>query len=279
MREAIAAAVFGVALMAGTAAAAAPRVEIKDAVARVTVIPEDRSDIAVEFLTTNKALPMEVDRYGDKTVIDGDIRHNRIYSCSNLNGVIRVGVKGVGQIEWKDLPQIVVRTPRDVDVSSGGAVFGSIGRSANVEINNAGCGDWTIGNTQGRLSVSQAGSGDTRAGSAGSADVRVAGSGNVTMTQVAGDLTADIAGSGDIHAGSINGNLKTRIAGSGDVSVDQGRARRMDVSIAGSGDVSFGGVTDSLDAQVMGSGDVHVTRVSGEVHKQVMGSGEVSVGR
>jgi len=278
MREAIAAAVFGAVLMAGTAVAAAPRVEIKDAVARVTVIPEDRADIKVEFASTNGRLPLSVEQKGDRIVVDGDLDDDRIRSCTVSNGVTRVDVRRTGAVELKDMPHVVIRTPRAVDVSAGGAVFGEIGRSASVELNNAGCGDWTIANTQGELDVSQAGSGDTRAGTAASARVRIAGSGNVAVVSVARDLRAEIAGSGDVHAGSIGGDLKARVAGSGNIQVANGRARRTEVSIAGSGDVRFGGVSETLDASVMGSGDVRVARVTGAVHKQIMGSGDVSVG-
>nr|MBP7650618.1 hypothetical protein [Phenylobacterium sp.] len=45
-------------LIAGAANAAS--VEVKDAVARVVVIPESRQDIKVEFLTTNPSLPLQV---------------------------------------------------------------------------------------------------------------------------------------------------------------------------------------------------------------------------
>ena len=58
MRLQVITAGLGLALAAGAAQAA--EVEIKDAVARVTVIPEARSDIKVEFLTTNSDLPLEI---------------------------------------------------------------------------------------------------------------------------------------------------------------------------------------------------------------------------
>jgi hypothetical protein len=280
MRALLAIGALTAAVFTSGAAAAAPSVVIKDAVARVVVIPEDRADIKVEFLTTSAALPLEVETYaGGRTVVDGGLRRNRIYSCTDIGGKVRVGVRGIGQVGYDDIPQIVVRTPRDADVDASGAVFGSIGRTNSLEFGNAGCGDWTIGNVRGRFELSQAGSGEVRAGTAGSASVDVAGSGDINLGAVGGDLDVDIAGSGDVHVASISGDLSTSIAGSGDVRVDSGRARRMDVSIAGSGDVKFGGVADSLEASVMGSGDVSAARVTGEVRKSVMGSGEVSTGR
>lgn len=263
----------------GSAASAAPSVQIKDAVARVVVIPEDRQDVKVDFLTTNRALPLVVSRVGDRTVIDGNLRYSKIHNCMSLNGRTSVEVSGVGRVDWANIPQVVIHTPRNVDVAAGGAVFGSVGRSNSLSFANAGCGDWTIANVKGPLTVRQAGSGDLRAGSSSSADVRIAGSGDVGVGPVAGGLTADVAGSGDVHAPSINGDLKVHVAGSGDVRIDNGRARAMQVSVAGSGDVSFGGTADSLEARVMGSGDVSAGHVTGSLRKSVMGSGEVRIGR
>ena len=51
-------------------ASAAPSVRIKDAVARVVVSPEARNDIKVEFLTTNKSLPLTIRRNGADTIVD-----------------------------------------------------------------------------------------------------------------------------------------------------------------------------------------------------------------
>lgn len=263
----------------GGAASAAPSVEIKDAVARVVVIPEDRADVQVEFLTTNRALPLMVTKVRGRTVIDGNLRYSKIRDCSTQGGRTSVYVAGVGKVDWANMPQVVIHTPRAANVAAGGAVFGSVGRSDSLSFTNAGCGDWTVGNVKGQFSARQAGSGDLRAGSTGAADVRIAGSGDVNLTAVNGPLTADIAGSGDVHAASINGDLKANVAGSGDVTVDGGRVRDMKVSVAGSGDVTFGGVANTLEARIMGSGDVRAAKVTGSFRKSVMGSGQVRIGR
>jgi hypothetical protein len=279
MRGLLACGAFAAAALMSGAAAAAPSVQIKEAVARVTVIPEDRADVKVEFLTTNAALPLSVNRVGDKTVIDGDLRSNRLHNCTVRNGETSVSVRGVGRVDWEDMPQVVVRTPRAAKVSASGAVFGTVGRSQSLDFANAGCGDWTIANVSGPLDISLAGSGDVKAGSATATKINIAGSGDVSVGRIAGDLVANVAGSGDVHATSIGGNLKAAVAGSGDIHVDGGHARVMQVSVAGSGDVAFGGVADSLSANVMGSGDVSAARVTGAVSKSVMGSGEVRDGK
>jgi len=265
-------------LCAAAGAAQAASVEVKDAVARVTVVPENRGDVRVEFLSSNPRLPLRVRTLGGRTVVDGGLDH-RIRGCRGAKDRPRVMVAGVGEVGFGDMPQIVIHTPRDAQVQAAGAVFGSVGRSASLELGNAGCGDWTVANVEGQLRVNEAGSGDVHAGSAGEAHVRVAGSGDIWATDIRGPLGVEIAGSGDVTVASIGGPLDARMAGSGDVRIRGGHASSMTVSIAGSGDVDFRGVADSLKARIMGSGDVRVREVRGPVSKMVMGSGGVTIGR
>ena len=264
-------------LPAATAALAAPSVEIRDAVARVVVIPEARQDVAVEMITVNKDLPLFTRHEGGRVVLLGRLRR-RIGSCSTDGGKPAVHVRGVGQVSYDNMPQIVVRTPMDVRVGASGAVFGSIGRADDAELSNAGCGDWTVANVKGDLKINEAGSGDTRAGGAGSFVAHVAGSGDVTAQDILGGATIDVAGSGDVSLLSISGPLHVSIAGSGDVKIDRGHAAEMVVHVAGSGGVRFGGTADSLNTSIAGSGDVDVGRVTGPVKKAILGSGDVNVG-
>jgi len=278
MRALLVLAAGAAALVFAGAASAAPSVRIKDAVARVVVIPEARNDIKVEFLTTNKSLPLSIRQDGPTTIVDGDLRMNKIGSCNTKMGVATIKVRGVGEVNWDDIPQIVIRTPMKVDVSGAGAVFGSIGRSDSLELANAGCGDWTVANVKGDLEVSQAGSGDTNVGSAGSAEISIAGSGSVKTQEIAGDFTVSIAGSGDAGAASVGGKVEVNIAGSGDVAIAGGRARSIEVSIMGSGDVTHDGEVGDVEVSVAGSGDVRVAKATGNVNKSVAGSGDVYIG-
>ena len=275
MRLRTAAAATGLALLGGAAQAAT--LEIKDAVARVVIVPEARPDIKVEILTRNPSLPLRVRTQGAKTIIDGDL-NRRVKACQADAGKVSVVVSGVGDVGWADMPQVVVRMPMDAVVEAGGAVFGSVGRTTSLDLANAGCGDWTVANVKGRLRLNQAGSGDTWIGSVGQAVLRVAGSGDIAARNVAGKLEVDIAGSGDVSARSVSGPLDVRIAGSGDAKVAGGRATEMNVTIAGSGDVVFDGSADSLKARIAGSGDVRVKAVKGPVSRTIVGSGVVTIG-
>jgi hypothetical protein len=275
------AATVAVALAAALAAGAAraASVEVKDAVVRVTVVPEARGDVKVEVLSANPRLPLQVRSFAGRTIVDGRLER-RIRGChgGGADGV-RVDVRGVGEVAWRDIPQLVIRTPKEVDILAGGAVWGQVGRSAALKLGNAGCGDWTVANVAGPMRITQAGSGNTRAGSAGEARIRVAGSGDTVLADVHGPLGVTIAGSGDVSVASVSGPFEAQIMGSGDVSVMGGHATAMKVLIAGSGNVDFRGAADTLKARVAGSGDVRARQVTGAVSKTIVGSGGVTIGR
>ncbi|WP_304170278.1 GIN domain-containing protein [Phenylobacterium aquaticum] len=275
MRLLAAIAATGLAMAGGVANAAS--VEVKDAVARVVVIPEDRSDVKVEIISSNPALPLQVRSLGGKWIIDGNL-DRRIRECHGSEGHVSVRVSGIGDIAYADMPQVVIRTPRDADVATGGAVFGSVGKTASLSFSNAGCGDWTVANVAGKFRLNEAGSGDVNVGSVGEAVIRIAGSGDVHTQAIAGRLEVETAGSGDVWAASIGGPLNVKIAGSGDVRVAGGHADEMAVTIAGSGDVRFDGVVGELKAKIAGSGDVSVKQVTGGVSKAIVGSGSVNIG-
>lgn len=270
-----------------------PEVEIRHAVARVAVIVEDRSDVAVEVEQGTSGLPaIQVSRVGNEVRIDGGLRRrgflNRsdsIRECrSGPDNAARPGdgasveVRDHGRINIPDAPLIVIRTPRNVNVSASGAVFGSVGRgAASVELGSSGCGYWNVANTDGPVSLSIGGSGDIRAGSSTSLDISIGGSGSVTAGATR-DLEIAIGGSGDVAVARIDGPLDVAIGGSGDVLVRDGTSPDVSVSIAGSGDVSFAGVAGDVDVSIAGGGDVTIARATGSVSRSIVGSGDIRIG-
>ncbi|HEY3812090.1 MAG TPA: DUF2807 domain-containing protein [Caulobacteraceae bacterium] len=295
MKIQIAAAVLaalGVAAMAAPADAAS--VEVRHAVARVVVIPEARTDIKVEAIQgtgTAASLPRITVRTGfdGKIIVDGDLEH-KVRDCrrsgadkladldpANIPADIVVKVRDFGDVLVKDAPLIVIRTPMDVNVDAGDAVYGAVGRADSVHLGASGCGDWTVANVKGDLHISSAGSGDVRTGSAGDVKANIAGSGDIKLGEVKG-MEASIAGSGDVSAQAANGSVKASIAGSGDVEVRGGHVDTLKASIAGSGDVKVAAAVNDVDASIMGSGDVHVASAQ-HISKMVMGSGSVVVGK
>jgi hypothetical protein len=296
MKLAIAGAVSAVALaaVAGPAFAAEPSVEIRYAVARVAVVVEDRADVAVEVEQGSSRLPrIEVTRSGDEIRVNGGLRRrgglfrggsDGIRDCHTGPDGGRAGegawvdVRDIGRVNLADAPLIVIRTPRNVDVKAGGAVFGSVGRGAtSLELGHAGCGRWDVSNIDGALSLNIAGSGDIRAGTSSSLEVNIGGSGSVTAGATRG-LEVNIGGSGDVTVARLDGRMEVAIGGSGDVDVRGGTSPNVDISIGGSGDINFGGVAGDVDVSIMGGGDVTIARATGSVSRSIMGGGDVRIG-
>lgn len=293
MKPVIASAVIAaIAVMAAPALAnPGPEVEIDNAVARVAVLVEDRTDIAVEIEPGSADLPtLRVTRNGDDVRIDGGLGRRGLFGGSSIRNCrsgpgtgqpgagASVEVRNVGRVNLSDAPLIVIRTPRAVDVGASGAVFGSIGRGASsVDLGNGGCGTWHVANTEGPMSLRIRGSGDMRAGTSTALEARIAGSGSLTAGAT-GDLKASVTGSGDVTIARVDGPTDISIAGSGDVAVRAGASPNLRISITGSGDVEFGGVAGDVSVSIAGSGDVRVARATGSVSRSIVGSGDIRIG-
>lgn len=287
MKSIVLAAVSAAALTGLAAApASAADVEIRDAVARVIVIVEDRSDVGVEITQGSSSLPaLQLRRNGRDIRIDGGLGRNAIRNCSSGPSSARqpgegasVEVRRVGRVRLEDAPMIVLRTPRDVDVSVGGAVFGAVGRGARaIDLGNGGCGDWTVANTDGDLSLSLGGSGAIRAGASRALEASLGGSGSISAGATRA-LEAAVGGSGGITVARVDGPGEISIGGSGNVRVRAGAMTSLDASIAGSGNVRHDGSVRDLDASIAGSGNIQVGSAE-RVSRAVIGSGSVIVGR
>lgn len=265
------------ALVAAGGAAAAPSVEIRDAVARVTVIPEDRADVKVEMLTTNPSLPLQVRTVGGVTVIDGNLAH-RISDCHTRGDHPKAWVRGLGDVSYDNMPQVVIRTPRNVVLETGGAVYGSVGRAASLDLDNSGCSAWTVADVVGDATLRESGAGSVKMGAAGKLHLQLSGAGSVHATQVRLGLDATLSGAGGVNIDDMSGPMMARVSGVGHIRVTQGHATDLRASVSGVGGVEFGGDAQTLDASISGFGGIKVKSVSGQVTKSVSGGGHVTIG-
>jgi len=277
MRLAIAIATAATALAATGAAAAAPSVEVRDAVARVTVVPEDRADVKVEMITKNAALPLDVRMEGTRTVISGGLSH-RITDCHTRGDHPSAYVRGVGDITYENMPQVVIHTPKAVVVEANGAVYGAVGRSASLDLENSGCSAWTLADVAGDATLRESGAGSVRMGSAGRLQLRLSGAGSVHATQVRQGLDATLSGAGGVNVDDLSGAMLAHVSGVGHIKVAQGHAGAVQASVSGVGSVDFGGDAQSLDASISGFGGIRVKAVSGQITKSVSGGGHITVG-
>jgi len=156
-------------------------------------------------------------------------------------------------------------TEGEMHFSSAGSTQSTIGNVSEAHISLAGSGKITLGNVAGALSADTAGSGDIKVGDVGKVDADIAGSGSIQVGRIVGPLKVDIAGSGDFSAASVNGPVETDIAGSGSVTIAGGEANPLHVDIMGSGNVTFGGMAVDPDISAMGSGSVKLKAYRGKL--------------
>ena len=311
--------VLSAAILVATVAIAPPAgaegVAVRDAVARVEVIPEARGEVSVTVAPGRKPLPtVRIYREGDRTVVDGGLAR-RIKGCGwsgrSLGAMIfhhrdddgdrgehgRATVAGIGHLAPEDMPLITIRMPLDAHLSADGAVFGRVGATHSLDLAVAGCGDWTVGDVSGPLGVRVSGSGDVAGGRAGSLRAALSGSGDLRLSRVTGEADITTSGSSDVHIGTagpvsiriggssdirigeVDGPIHTEIGGSGDVSIDRGRAPDVRVAVAGSGDFTVHGSAGAVSASVAGSGDIVIDHATGPVSQSKAGSGDIRIGR
>ncbi len=279
--------VAAVLLAAGSVSAAS--VELKHIVAKVVILPENRSDIAVSVIKTNPKLPIRVRQpFGGVTIVDGgsDDWWPRLFGghmsrCRVGPDATSVHVAGVGDFSEGELPQILVRTPMAARVASNGAVVGSLPAAESLDLSVAGCDVWTIGNIQGRLKLDEAGEGRVRTGDLGSAEVSIAGTSSVTTKAIAHEYKVSIGGAGDLYSSAADGPIEVSIAGSGNVRINGGHTSLLKGSIAGDGCLTYEGTADHVAVSVAGKAKVHVahvTGVNGPVDDTIMGFGEIRRG-
>lgn len=273
-------------------------VSVVDAVAKVTVISEDRADVVVS-VTPGVGLPTPTVRTENgRVIVDGGL-DRRIRSCrGGAQGLKGVLVTGTGLVAPSAMPKITIRTPRTVDLSVGGAVITAVGRSDGGTMRFQGCGDAMVDAANGPLSLTLEGSGDIdvvevrgavnarldgsgdiRIGPTGAAALALNGSGDLTVAKVTGGLDARLDGSGDLRVGTLDAaSARMALDGSGDLTVDAGRAGVLAVSLDGSGDVRFGGRAGTVTADLDGSGDIIVDAADHVGVTRKAGSGDIQIG-
>jgi hypothetical protein len=250
----------GASIVAGAAWAAAPGLTITRTAAIISVVPEDRADIAVTITPGSAKAPLpKLVAGGDQLRIEGGVKGGWAQSCRRGDKPESLRLRyGAGPaLRAQDLAQITVRTPRTLALNIANDAFTEIAPSAGGEVRTAGCGRTSLGVAGGRLILRLDGSGDIVAAGAQTAS-----------------LTLD--GSGDVEIGAVKGALQARLDGSGDIKVNT-VAGAADLALNGSGDIKLVSAQAGLNALLNGSGDIVVERAQGDVRLQLDGSGDVGV--
>jgi hypothetical protein len=258
-------------------AAQAAELLLDDVVARVVVISEARSDIAVQVQPGRSGLAApQVERGATGVRVSGG---HRVNHCDGNDGAMRVRIRGEQQISIADAPVITVRAPRDVQIRKiGGAVVGQVDRTSSLNLSSGGCAHWTVANVEGELTLEQSGGSRAIAGQSRTARLRASGGGSIRL-QSTGALDAQASGGGVVRVNAVSGPVEAAGSGGGGVKIAGGRAGRLVARASGGGYVDHDGVAASLDARASGGGRVSVAEVTGEVNRSSSGGGSVSVGR
>jgi hypothetical protein len=257
----------------------ANEVQLRDVAGFVTILPENRTDVAIAVFNRGPLPAAELRVQRNRLIVDGKLRR-QVRACRVLReGGLEVTTARQGRVGGAQLPRYEIRVPQDAVVSAEGGIRLHMGAAQSARVRVGGCGDVDIERVEDSAEISVSGTPDVRLYDAGNVTVRVAGQGDVTLGVVRSGLTASIAGQGDLIAARADGPTSIAVQGQGDVLIRAGHADTLNVVIAGSGDVTHNGEAGSLDALILGVGDIRVRRVEGVVTRRVLGGGDVIVGR
>lgn len=271
--------ILGAALCLTSAAAARAQDSLRvEGPARVVIIPEGRSDMAVSVAPASAGgTPQPRPRREGGALVIGPGEKAGASGCMTVGGQTTF-LTPRGPVALASLPVVTVRTPTHLRAALGSGVVADIGRSDRLDLEVDGCGAVRLGDVAGPLELTDHGSGEITGAAAGDVRLVMTGSGGVRLGRARG-LEARILGSGEAVLGSVSGPVDVRLDGAGGLRINGGEAPDLKVRSSGSGAVRFDGVAGTVEVTTQGSGGVEVARARGAVTKDGEGSGAVRVGR
>ena len=201
------------ALTVPTLAAARPVLTLDAPAARVIVIPEARSDMALSAdgrLAIHPVAGGSARVTGASSWLERNIPWLFGYAC-RAGGVSRWG----RTIALKDLPTLTARVPLDAEIVTIGAIHGQAGAGRALKLSADGCGTWRLGPLSGGLTVTQ-------------------------------------AGPGQVIASHVDGTLAATVDGSGTIVVEDGVVSTANLVMKGKGRIDDRGTVGMLNAQMKG---------------------------
>ncbi|MFV3076654.1 GIN domain-containing protein [Niveispirillum fermenti] len=110
------------------------------------------------------------------------------------------------------------------------------------------------------------------------AQIEVRGRGTVSLGRVNDGLTLSLPGQAEIDIGRVNGAVKADFPGAGRVSIGEGDAEPLQLTLTGSGKFEFNGTAHDPRISASGSGNVYIARHQGQANVRNTGSGTTYVG-
>ena len=266
---------------------------LKNVRADVEIIPENRSDVSVDVQVNGStdAQPV-VTRIGNVVTITGDVETGRQAFRVSFNLARNMDVAAtkrrlhIPYMRRSGLILIVVHAPLRVKVKSNAEVFGHIGPSQSVDINDIGEGEWHVdpveqdirvsggGKTDFYLSTSRSvsldllGTGSVKLGDTQSLFSSQYGSGDVIASRVYKEVNLNISGIGDFFGQYVSGSTRILIADAGNARIDDASISKLIVrSLDGVGTVKIGGTVNDVDVNIGTSTKVTLHKVTGTVQR------------
>jgi hypothetical protein len=156
--------------------------------------------------------------------------------------------------------------------------------------------DYTIGDTNGPLTVSSTGTGDVSAGAITGLKADLAGDGDLQIARATGPIVATLSKNGDLDIANANAPATTlTLDGDGDVNIAAGNLGALNATLSkagdlrvpasssaalvlsADGDVDLGPVSGQLTATLTGDGDLSVARVGGDANIRSTANGDVTI--
>jgi hypothetical protein len=291
-------------LLAQTVSAqAADRIQLENLRADVEIIPENRPDISVDVdMNGSSDATPRITYSGNTVTVAGDLQTARKVFRVSFNLDRRMDVARFKQLSRvhrdhpSGLPRLVIHTPMKVSVKSSAYVFGRIGPSQSVTIQDSGDGEWRIDTVSQEASVKGEGGTDFYLADAGSAGIDLLGTGNVTLGDMqslwssqwgSGDVTVDkverdadieLSGIGDFKARNVSGKMRVLIDDAGSVTVRDGDVSTLRVrTLDGIGAVRFGGTVKDADINIGTSTKVTIHKLTGSLKQTTRQAASVEV--
>ncbi len=296
--------VFGALLLAQAISAhAADRLQLKNLRANVEIIPENRTDIRVDVdMSGSSDKAPEITYSGNTVVVAGNLQTGRKTFRVSFNLDQRMDIdkskhlSRVPRDHPAGLPTLVIHTPMKVSLKSNAYVFGRIGPSQALRIEDSGDGEWRIDAVSQEAFVEGGGATDFYLTNTGSANIDLLGTGNVTMGDTqsiwssqwgAGDVTVnkvvrdadiELSGIGDFKARSVSGKMQVLIDDAGSVTVEDGDVAALRIrTIDGIGAVRFGGTVKDADINIGTSTRVSIHKLTGSLKKTTRQAASVEI--
>lgn len=269
-------ALFVCACAVPSAGAQAAELVLDGLVAWVTVVPEARSDFAVEVRPGSGSLPpVTVTQDGGRAVLTSGVE---VGACAQAHGSLQVGLRGGGRAEMSEAPRVIVHAPRTLSVSgTNSGVIGAIGPTADLYIRQVGCAFWDVADVAGMLQAEMSGGATLTAGAVGAALLQASAGGAVTTGPVA-DLVAEASSGGSVRVASAVGAVEASASAGGWIEIQGGQATTLRANASGGGSIEHDGRIAALSASASSGGRVEVTQTDNVVSRSVSGGGQVIVG-